>query len=330
MNLKWKLINSVGRVAQWTALDRTLHNLVGNKDSLTVLTYHRIARADEYCHLDPTLISATPTGFAKQLDYLSDRFNFVSGEQLLAATRGEGRLPTHPLLITFDDGYEDFAKNAWPELEQRSIPAVLFVSTHNVEHQLSFWWDRLHNLLTTLGKRTIRVAALGSDPLPASEHATKKRLKTWLKSLRPDIALDWVEKQCAVAHVPNFDCSLLDWAALSELAQAGVAVCPHTQTHPIITNLKSAQIEQEITGSYADVERRIGASLPLFAYPSGHVDERVREICSQTNIELAFTTKFGVNNIEDADPWFLRRINVSAKSEPALLGLQISAGRALT
>jgi len=325
--LKWRVINALARGAERLAIDQVLNRLVRNKTSLTVLTYHRVAEAHDYGHLDPALISASPDGFAMQLDYLKERYNFVDAQLVLAAARGESSLPEHPMLITFDDGYEDFASNAWPELKRRSIPAVLFVSTQNVETQSGYWWDQLHLLLKQMGRQNIRIPSLSSDPLPAAEHATKKRLKVWLKSLRPDLAQEWIDCQSKTVGVAPAECSILDWSALNSLAAQGVTICPHTQTHPIMTRLCSRQVAQEISGSYEDLLSNIGEALPLFAYPSGYVDDRTRELCAQSPMELAFTTKFGSNKLTEVDPLRLRRINVPRESEPVFLGFQAIVAR---
>lgn len=329
MKLNWRVFNSASRVARKFSLDLALKRLIRPRGSLTVLTYHRVAELDDYSHLDPALLSATPAGFSQQLDYLQTQYNFINAAQLLAAARGEKPLPDHPMLITFDDGYADFEKNAWPALKSRSIPACLFVSTHNVENRVGFWWDQLHLLLKQMGERQLHVPELSSHPMPASTHATKKRLKIWLKSLHPDLVQEWIDNQSDTASVSRRECSLLDWTALNRLANEGLTICPHTQTHPIITQLPSSDVKQEINGSFSDLIANIGQPLPLFAYPSGYVDQRTRDLCEESPTEIAFTTRFGANRLCKADPLLLRRINVSLDSEPAALAMQATVARLL-
>src|SRR5215212_778667 len=49
------------------------------------------------------------------------------GELLLARANGLP-LPERTAVITFDDGFADFAANAWPELAQRQLTATLYVT----------------------------------------------------------------------------------------------------------------------------------------------------------------------------------------------------------
>ena len=54
------------------------------------------------------------------------------------------RLPRRAVLVTFDDGYRDFAAHAWPVLRAASVPATMFVATGAADSPSTpFWWDRL-------------------------------------------------------------------------------------------------------------------------------------------------------------------------------------------
>ena len=69
-----------------------IHSLRPNR--LTVLNYHRI---NDYSKPDfdnflPN-VSASPDQFAMQLDYLKDRFNFISVDDLIDWLNGEINLP---------------------------------------------------------------------------------------------------------------------------------------------------------------------------------------------------------------------------------------------
>jgi peptidoglycan/xylan/chitin deacetylase (PgdA/CDA1 family) len=96
---------------------------------LRVLTYHRITEPDADPEPSPSLLSATPSDFAQQVDYLNVHYHIVSIEEVLDAVRGGTRLPPRSLLLSFDDAYRDFAEHAWPVLRERGLPATLFVPT---------------------------------------------------------------------------------------------------------------------------------------------------------------------------------------------------------
>ena len=92
----------------------------------------------------PSLISATPASFAAQIAMVARHFDPVSLPDVLASLDDPARLPPRAVLVTFDDGYRDFAAHAWPVLRAASVPATMFVATGAAtDPSTPFWWDRL-------------------------------------------------------------------------------------------------------------------------------------------------------------------------------------------
>lgn len=101
-----------------------------------ILLYHSIAE-----HVDPRFrtYAVRPEAFAAQMDYLA-RNGYTPipvGEYASVITGGE-ELPRKPVVITFDDGLEDFVTSALPTLQEHGFPATLYVVTGYVG-QVSRW-----------------------------------------------------------------------------------------------------------------------------------------------------------------------------------------------
>lgn len=88
---------------------------------LRVLTYHRI-RPDAN-----DLRSISPQLFRRHLEILKANWNVISLDEVLAAARGEKPLPERSVLITFDDGYADLYRYAFPLLQEFGFKAVIFM-----------------------------------------------------------------------------------------------------------------------------------------------------------------------------------------------------------
>ncbi|HEY8983471.1 MAG TPA: polysaccharide deacetylase family protein [Streptomyces sp.] len=92
-----------------------------------ILMYHAVA--DEPSDATREL-SVSPEAFGEQMGLIAERGLTPLTTAALAARWRSGRpLPPHPVLITFDDGYEGVHRHALPVLSRLGFPATLFVST---------------------------------------------------------------------------------------------------------------------------------------------------------------------------------------------------------
>lgn len=67
---------------------------------------------------------------------------------------------------------------------------------------------------------------------------------------------------------------LMDWAGVRAWLDAGMAVGSHTVAHRDLTTLDEAAVREEIAGSRARIEDRLGIPVPSFAYPYNRLDPR--------------------------------------------------------
>jgi peptidoglycan/xylan/chitin deacetylase (PgdA/CDA1 family) len=92
--------------------------------------YHRIA--DE----GPSALRRyrlSPAAFEEQLHWLREEgYRGVTLGEWRVACERRRPLPGRRVMLTFDDGYRDFAEQAWPLLERHGFPATVFVVTEAV------------------------------------------------------------------------------------------------------------------------------------------------------------------------------------------------------
>jgi peptidoglycan/xylan/chitin deacetylase (PgdA/CDA1 family) len=67
--------------------------------------------------------------FRNQIDFLKNKFNIISGEELIYCCKFKIPLPNKSCLLTFDDGYKDHIQYVLPELIKRNIKACFFISS---------------------------------------------------------------------------------------------------------------------------------------------------------------------------------------------------------
>ncbi|MGH7492828.1 MAG: polysaccharide deacetylase family protein [bacterium] len=294
---------------------------------LRVLTYHRVANLHDTPALNPHIISATPAIFAKQMRFVARNYQVVSMAQVLETMSQKARLPQRAVLITFDDAYYDFGEVAWPILKSLDLPATLFVPTAYPDHpERSFWWDRLYRAFHSTKQTELSSTPLGALSLKTSQERRQSlgRLQKHIKTIPHAEAMRLVGAICSALDSSEMaQKSVLSWDDLRRLANEGVTICAHTQTHPIMTQLLPEQVRQEITGSHCDLQREIGEVLPIFCYPSGSHDDMVVNILREEGFMLAFTTLKGQNDLYTADPLRLRRTNITRRTSVPILRLRL-------
>lgn len=96
-----------------------------------ILMYHYI-RAQPSIYIDRVgfNLSVPPATFNTQMDWLAKNgFHPIDFEDLRAYFAGTRLLPDKPIVLTFDDGYQDLYTNAYPVLRAYHFKAVAYIVT---------------------------------------------------------------------------------------------------------------------------------------------------------------------------------------------------------
>ncbi|MEZ4731279.1 MAG: polysaccharide deacetylase family protein [Caldilineaceae bacterium] len=276
-------------------------------NQLRILTYHRIGSA---------------AAFEAQMCYLAQRYYVASVQELFEVFDRNHRLPPRSVMITFDDAYQDFATDAWPIMKRYGLPATVFVATAFPDQpDRVFWWDRLQTALSASKQQTLTETPWGPLPLKTAEQRTKayKRLRDYIKTLPHREAMALIDQIYLALGSPPVVNDVLGWEALRQLAQEGVALGAHTQTHPLMNRISATEAVEEAFASLRDLERKVGEVLPIFAYPNGSFNNEVVRGLKEGGMALAFTTGAGKNDLNTADWLRLRRNNIGPNATVAIV-----------
>ncbi|MBN9391443.1 MAG: polysaccharide deacetylase family protein [Chloroflexi bacterium] len=95
---------------------------------IPILMYHSISNEASPAFKPYTV---APEMFEKHLAYLSQHdycaLTVTQLAAILAKPVPAAELPPRPIVLTFDDGFEDFYTCAWPALQRFKLPATLYV-----------------------------------------------------------------------------------------------------------------------------------------------------------------------------------------------------------
>lgn len=252
------------------------------RNALTVVLFHRVLPLN-----DPRAKTADWTyavrldHFERFLDFVRRAYSVVSLKQVEQAYRDSAPLPAKPLLITFDDAWEDTARYAVPALERRKLASAIFVPTAGVGDDLLIWQDVVSMLA--------RAGALGNgarDPKAAlaefaklAPHDRNQRLRAALGRSGDSVAPVMMSKA--------------QFGSLPERVDLG----GHGVNHIRFTEMDN--VWQELTGSYTSLRELTGTEPRSFAFPHGcyhrhHVGEAHR-----AGYDLVFTTVKSRNRLKD-------------------------------
>jgi len=293
--------SGVSRALEGTGVDRWIGALSRTSGVPLVIGYHRVVGRfpqDRGNSIPSMLIS---TGMLeRQLDWIGQRFRFVSLDELGSGLEGGG-FDTPVAAITFDDGYKDVYENAFPILKKKGIPAAVFVVTDlagssepQVHDKLHLLLERLFqtrpdfrldSLLVSLGIRHPQIVnvignsykAMGSliGVIPRDE------IQQLVDALQTEIEVDSRDYE---------EFRSLSWEMLAEMQAGGMTIGSHTKTHVLLTNEKRTRVLDEIAGSRQDLEKRLGITVKHFAYPDGRFNTSAVSAVAASGYRYAYTT----------------------------------------
>jgi len=110
---------------------------------LPIIMYHSI----DYTADKKNKIIIPPEIFARQMKFLRDfKYNVITLDEAVAYIKNRKRPPARTVAITFDDGYENNYKYAYPILMQYKIPATIFVIVDSIGTKGFVTWDQIREM----------------------------------------------------------------------------------------------------------------------------------------------------------------------------------------
>jgi peptidoglycan/xylan/chitin deacetylase (PgdA/CDA1 family) len=129
-----------------------------------ILMYHYIRINPVATDRAGFVLSVTPGDFARQMQFLATQgFTTVTMEQVRNYVRYDRPLPSKPIAITFDDGYDDAYSQALPVLQQYHQTATFYIITGFVGLVHYLTWNQvmaLNNAGMEIGSHTVHHSSL--------------------------------------------------------------------------------------------------------------------------------------------------------------------------
>lgn len=186
-----QVASPIGQQTRWLVLDGGPADLeapilpplrpVNNVVEVPILMYHHVSDTHPLNLLDWSL-TVTPAHFSQQLDYLKAHdYHTITFNQLFDALYYNGPLPQHPIILTFDDGYDDVYHFAFPILQAHGFSGTFYIITGVVGWKGYMNWTQIHDLLAggmQVGSHTIHHVNIGTTLLYSPVLAQQELVKS--------------------------------------------------------------------------------------------------------------------------------------------------------
>lgn len=287
-----------------------------------ILGYHRVwnLSSEPAFDYDLNLISADTASFRQQMQFLLRHYDPIRLSDLMLAIEEGEPLPPRPVVVTFDDGFEDNYTHAYPVLRELGMPATMFVSTGLISSDVTFWFDRVSQLILANPGKEVGVG-LDRVVIPADREGARfatdqvlRLLKRVTNRMRLETLAEW-EQTLGPAAGPGHTAYSrpMTWDQIREMASEGIEFGSHTVTHPVLTRCDDAELEYELTASRDALASELGQVPVSISFPVGGAaafDERVIDMARRAGYRIAASYIHGMNAFETLDRFALRRIHV--------------------
>lgn len=304
---------------------------MSNKLYIAMYHYTRDLRHSRY----PQIKGMDTLLFRQQLEYMKNKFNFVTMEQVIEATENRYSLPDNALLLTFDDGYVDNYTYAMPLLEEFGAQGSFFIpgktfATHqlldvNKIHYILASAD-MNRLVTDVKNAMDYYRGQEFDFAPTDElfeqYAVasrfdtketifvKRMLQTALpEKLRNTISSELFQKYVGVTEEQLSYELYMTEEQVRTMKRHGMYIGIHGYDHYWLANLEADKMKKDIDMALDVMDEFIDKKQWVLNYPYGNYNNDVINYIRSKGACLGMTTDVRVAHIGQDDQFKLPRLD---------------------
>jgi peptidoglycan/xylan/chitin deacetylase (PgdA/CDA1 family) len=222
------------------------------------------------------------------------------------------KIPNNAVVLTIDDGYENFYKLAYPILKKHGVPATFFVTTGFINGDLWLWPDKVKWILQQTSPQE-SVVTLNKKNFILSQYWYKNwsEIISYCLSVNEDIKqaiITSLSKQLKIEIpcTPPEPYKASNWQELQEMQDYGIEIGGHTVSHPSLTKVSRQQSKIEISNCLADITKNLGDKKRTFCYPNGFpedYDNEIKNIVEEVGFVGAVSAFNDCHNIDIPYAW---------------------------
>ncbi len=302
------------------------------KNKLVILCYHGVVSED---HMEDTYRyrnTVSVREFKQQLETIARAFTPVSGWEIIDWVAGKRNFPSHPIFITFDDGFRNNLTLGAPILLQMGIPAMVCITTGYIGKTKMLWPQEINERILNWPEKIIPLPGNLKDIEIPKELDSRILIADKIRKLCKVLPTSEREKYLKLIRIqeitlPNKELyEFLNWDEIRELHHKGINIGSHTVNHPILSRLPREALHQELQESKRKIEQELGSACPWIVYPNGgheDVSPAVFFQASQVGYKVGFTLA-GTMNSSNQEHMALDRIPIPGHLPDCIFQSRIS------
>ncbi|MDY7230727.1 polysaccharide deacetylase family protein [Hyalangium rubrum] len=285
---------------------------------ILIVSYHRVVGdfTGELQRSIPGLLISEETFRGHLEEAAAADYEFASIGDAVDVMAGRRVAKKDLCVVTFDDGYRDVYRYAYPILKQMGIPAIVYLPTDFIGTNRRFNHDRLFHLVCQAKARRLSPYF---NTLPRLTMELLRPVLTGQKT--PSAALDdfigehsarelveiigTLERELGGELLPEQG-DIMDWDEVRRMASDGFDFGAHTLGHTVLTLEPPNVVEREILESKLAIEREVPITVRDFAYCNGWYSDEIINVLKAHGFRSGVTTEDLPNRIS-GDPFTLKR-----------------------
>ena len=292
------------------------------KKRCVIFLFHGVCDDKNYQIINYTKKHIKKARFLKILKKLNKKGKCITINNVLWHIENNIDFPDYSYVISFDDGFYNNYKIAFPILKNLKIPAVFYITYNFINNNLSSWIDQIEYIIEN-SKSGQFDTEIGKISFINTKQSKIKLLKFIRKKVKMNKKIDPYNFAKSIAKKLNYKKPFqklsfsifrkMSWKNIIFLnKQKLITIGGHYTDHRILKFLKKKDLEKNILKSIRGINSKLKKKIIHYSYPEGMpgtFGKREIKLLKSQGIKICPTAIKGVNS-KNTDLFYLKRVNV--------------------